>query len=243
MGKSKLRRPDHYIDENGVVVSRSEVEGSRLQLVETVGTKRRPRPKVTQPQITRAPSTQSTVVVKCPQCGCEVSEQRLADHMSAKCPKRQHRAPDSRFLLRDDGRDIFGRLKQIAYRPRKKSEVSRQDSKLVVERPRPNSTLLVECPQCKCQVRESRLDNHMRLKCPKKDAPAQKQVENQVMPSREQAPMTSTPSSSRQVEALIQSDRESRFADKYVGQMRHQWDGKFGSLPLYDDYGDEADAD
>jgi hypothetical protein len=46
-----------------------------------------------------------------------------------------------------------------------------------------------------------------------------------------------------QSEALTQSASEKRFADKYVGQMRREWDGKFGSLPLYDDYGDESGAD
>ena len=46
-----------------------------------------------------------------------------------------------------------------------------------------------------------------------------------------------------EVAKLRQSDHESSYGDKYVGQSRREWDGKFGSLPLYDDYGDEADAE
>ncbi|MBU6362340.1 MAG: hypothetical protein KGS46_20205 [Chloroflexi bacterium] len=44
-------------------------------------------------------------------------------------------------------------------------------------------------------------------------------------------------------ESLWQSSDESSYGDKYLGHMQREWDGKFGSLPLYDDYGDEADAD
>jgi len=43
--------------------------------------------------------------------------------------------------------------------------------------------------------------------------------------------------------AFDQAFHESRFGDKYVGLSRRESSGRFGSLPLYDDYGDEADAD
>ncbi len=44
-------------------------------------------------------------------------------------------------------------------------------------------------------------------------------------------------------EELYQSDQESNYGDKYVGQMRRDYDGTYGSLPLYDDYGDESGPD
>lgn len=44
-------------------------------------------------------------------------------------------------------------------------------------------------------------------------------------------------------ESVYQSDYEARFGGKYVGQYRREFDGKFGSTPLHDDYGDEAGAD
>ncbi len=37
------------------------------------------------------------------------------------------------------------------------------------------------------------------------------------------------------------SSNETRYGGKYLGQVRREWDGKFGSLPLYDDYGEESD--
>ena len=44
-------------------------------------------------------------------------------------------------------------------------------------------------------------------------------------------------------EELNQSDHESRFGEKYLGQMRRDYDGTFGSIPLYDDYGEESGPD
>jgi hypothetical protein len=43
-------------------------------------------------------------------------------------------------------------------------------------------------------------------------------------------------------ESLKQSQDETRDGGKYMGHMRRE-NGKFGSLPLYDDYSDEADAE
>jgi hypothetical protein len=42
--------------------------------------------------------------------------------------------------------------------------------------------------------------------------------------------------------ALDQSFYETNFGGKYLGQMRREGSGQFGSLPLYDNYGDNADA-
>jgi len=44
-------------------------------------------------------------------------------------------------------------------------------------------------------------------------------------------------------QAFIQSHDEPMDGGKYLGHMEREWDGKFGSLPLYDDHNDEADAD
>lgn len=47
--------------------------------------------------------------------------------------------------------------------------------------------------------------------------------------------------SENQAEALRQSrSEESNFGGKYLGHMRRESDGSFGSLPLYDDYGEES---
>jgi hypothetical protein len=44
-------------------------------------------------------------------------------------------------------------------------------------------------------------------------------------------------------EALSQSLDETREGGKYLGQMRREGNGRFGSLPLYDDYGEESGPD
>jgi hypothetical protein len=45
------------------------------------------------------------------------------------------------------------------------------------------------------------------------------------------------------LEALRQSFDETRDGSKGLGHMRREWNGQFGSFPLYDDYGDESDAE
>ena len=107
---------------------------------------------------------------------------------------------------------------------------------------------LVECPGCGCAVRRDRLDKHLHTKCPVGDTTART---SGPLPKRP-APMQggdeddttadlqdSDPGS----ESFRQSLYESSDGGKYLGHMRREWDGKFGSLPLYDDYSDESDAD
>lgn len=47
-----------------------------------------------------------------------------------------------------------------------------------------------------------------------------------------------------QQEVLRQSrSDEGSYGDKYLGQVRRDYDGSFGSIPLYDDYGEESFPD
>ena len=43
-------------------------------------------------------------------------------------------------------------------------------------------------------------------------------------------------------EAFRQAFDEKRDGSKGFGHMRREWDGKFGSFPLHDDYNDESDS-
>ena len=70
---------------------------------------------------------------------------------------------------------------------------------------------------------------------------ASRQVEEQTLPA-EHSSSHSEESSGADLEAFRQSQAETSFGGKYLGQMRREFDGKFGSLPLYDDYDDESEA-
>jgi hypothetical protein len=94
---------------------------------------------------------------------------------------------------------------------------------------------ITNCPICRVAVRTDKLAKHMR-KVHRRSA----QSLHTSGPISKSSPIV-TPEQS--LEALRQSDHESRYADKYVGQMRRDYDGTFGSIPLYDDYGDEAGPD
>lgn len=93
---------------------------------------------------------------------------------------------------------------------------------------------LVECTICGQRVRDDRLARHMR-----------KVHAEQMMPTPTDNAESSDPATPpKHVEqAFIQSHDEPMDGGKYLGHMEREWDGKFGSLPLYDDHNDEADAD
>jgi len=171
----------------------------------------------------------------------------------------RRRAKSSRIVHIDQSGVILTRSELKRPSGQQKSSQVKQEPRPEIARPpaapSPDTpgNVLVTCPQCKVQVTEKRLEKHMRERCPKRysvaRSPQQTQVQSvhkhsQVANRRlvSSSPGTS-PSQRSQNEALNQSDSETRFADKYVGQMRREGDGKFGSLPLYDDYGDEANAD
>jgi hypothetical protein len=49
-------------------------------------------------------------------------------------------------------------------------------------------------------------------------------------------------SDENEIEAVVQSPFETRFADKFLGYFARD-KGKYGSISLYDDYGDESNSD
>ncbi len=89
---------------------------------------------------------------------------------------------------------------------------------------------MVKCKYCDSFVRKRNMEKH----CKKMHKMRLKKVTDE-----EQAISENEPSR----ESVIQSDRETLFGDKHLGPWAHEWDGKFGSISLYDDYGDEASAD
>ena len=99
--------------------------------------------------------------------------------------------------------------------------------------PKPATTKpMTTCPICGVNVRKDRLDKHVRKVHPASSRDTLGQ-QNKGKRAPAAAPVAS-------LESLRQSDHEARFGDKYVGQSHRDSDGTFGSLPLYDDHGDEA---
>lgn len=110
--------------------------------------------------------------------------------------------------------------------------------------------LMTQCPHCKSPVRNDRLEKHILNACPaqKISTPSVGKLDTRrAKPDAEQEGISDTDSATRKVdieeEALRQSFDEPIDGGKYLGHMRREWDGKFGSLPLYDDYEDESNAD
>jgi len=105
---------------------------------------------------------------------------------------------------------------------------------------------MVQCPYCHSPVRRDRLRKHVAKRCPKTVNPQMSRTKGRkpgVTVGDVQKTGRETKGERTKLEALRQSDHESRFGEKYVGQSHREWDGKFGSIPLHDDYGDEADAE
>ena len=91
------------------------------------------------------------------------------------------------------------------------------------------------CSVCKASVSVAKLQRHMRRVHPGRGSVASQNTQPDAR------------SADRSIEfpeeELSQSHREQIYGDKYLGQTRRDYNGTFGSLPLYDDYGDESGPD
>ncbi len=104
------------------------------------------------------------------------------------------------------------------------------------------------CHACNQSVKQSKFAQHL-LKFHKtsNSSPVQASAckTNKRAANSEQRYQTSSHSQNdkKSRAALDQSFHEASFGGKYIGQMRREGSGRFGSTPLYDDYSDEAYAD
>jgi hypothetical protein len=92
------------------------------------------------------------------------------------------------------------------------------------------------CPVCKAPVSVAKLQKHMRKVHPSwRGSVANRNTQSDARSADRSMEFPE--------EELHQSDHEPIYGDKYVGQTRRDYDGTFGSLPLYDDYSDESGPD
>lgn len=105
---------------------------------------------------------------------------------------------------------------------------------------------LILCPVCKMALDPSRLAQHVLEVHRQQIQPKPSSIKNKPggQSTGQRRPLSQPASNdSQEQDTFDQSFHEARFGDKYVGLSRREGSGRFGSLPLYDDYGDEADAD
>jgi hypothetical protein len=102
------------------------------------------------------------------------------------------------------------------------------------------------CHICNLSVKRSKLAQHL-LTFHKQNSPVpstpERTTKNKKSSGQRNQMSSDLGADSKNRAALDQSFYETRFGGKYMGQIRREGSGRFGSLPLYDDYGDDADAD
>jgi hypothetical protein len=123
-------------------------------------------------------------------------------------------------------------------------------------RSRSNKQSWTTCPKCRASLLQKNFQKHYRKVHPANLVPsssANEVVTGRAKPKNRKMTRTLTPSSGGKRDrtgkslgltgqALYQSFEDSSFGGKGLGHMRRE-QGRFGSLPLYDDYGEESWAD
>lgn len=183
-------------------------------------------------------STQNRKYNNCPVCGVRVRVNNLDKHIRKVHPDysadNSHTSQKSSFPVQ-----------QSRHNETAKSTAEKQvplDNTLTQ-----GGEKMTQCPYCSCRVRVDRLEKHIQKRCPvrRKESPqTDKRVSSNKRQNMHQVSVSNMHNGSNiEEEALRQSFDESIYGGKYLGHLRREFDGKFGSLPLYDDYGDESDAD
>lgn len=158
---------------------------------------------------------------RCPECSATVQTARLAEH------RRKVHGPGGETPKNGDSR---AGVRQLS----------------------PSGKPMVRCPACTSMVREDKLGSHRKkvhgLTSKSSGTPSQKKST-----ARKSSPPRSTHGrsvghsggstrSDLARETLREMMEETRFGDKGLGQTVRD-NGRFGSVPLYDDYAEESNPD
>ncbi len=174
-------------------------------------------------------------MVRCSICGHHVNRKRLSSHMGKvhSTPNHAKQRSTQSSKVRDS---VSGRA------------VPAPAPVPVTRTNRPQTT----CPVCRVAVRTDRLERHLKKVHPPFAVPTSRPGipepgRGPTFPARAGSPARRvthrTSSSPMPREEFLQSQYEPRYGGKYLGHMRRDLNGTFGSVPLYDDYGDESSAD
>lgn len=179
----------------------------------------------------------------CPVCGQQI--RRLVKHLRKAHPK--YKVPTSNQQT-DVNSPTTVHSKQSDDTRGATVSLSGLSPSVEITKSGKRNTVITQCPHCKCSVRSDRLQGHILQKCSvgrklKSQANKSPRIKQRAKVEASPSIDPETQKTSLEEEALRQSFDEPIYGGKYLGHMRREWDGKFGSLPLYDDYEDEADAD
>lgn len=113
--------------------------------------------------------------------------------------------------------------------------------------PQKNKQPLIECRFCDKFIEKEKIGEHNKLCHPDKLAEIYKQDKyisklKHKKENQEDTDLAPEGKLGNIAEALKQALNEFRYGAKGM-HHRHEWDGKFGSTPLHDDYGDESDSE
>jgi hypothetical protein len=122
--------------------------------------------------------------------------------------------------------------------------------------PVPTISIGAVCPICQVKLKsQTRLQHHLSKVHPDSGARRKTQIKIKHVPdeSLSRQPRKGVVQLSRWLtggqdpklvrEAFRQAFDEPRDGSKGLGHMEREWDGKFGSFPLHDDYDDESDSE
>lgn len=180
----------------------------------------RPRPHKLKPKTTSSPSSLPMIV--CSICDVHVREDRWERHVAK----------------------VHSAVRQVASKPQQNSRNSSGKSieKVKAEIKDINRKLKQLAPgfhRLKIEELQRRRDT-LRKKIGEYRGTAGKAS---AQTRRKSASSAGTDSELRKEVFRQSRGEEGRYGDKYLGHMRRESDGRFGSLPLYDDYGEESWAD
>lgn len=117
-----------------------------------------------------------------------------------------------------------------------------------VHLPPSKQSLKIECRYCHKIIEKDKIKEHNALKhfddLPSNSKPSYRKVQKPKEKDAETNDVTFAPEGEEGniAEKLKQALDEPRYGAKGM-HHRHEWDGKFGSTPLHDDYGDESDGE
>jgi endogenous inhibitor of DNA gyrase (YacG/DUF329 family) len=209
-------------------------------------------------------------IIRCRHCGTEVIEKEYEEHLEvchvanprridpAETRERQRQREKDRLKYKKKS-PVTRRIEAIWKKnpPRRsivncphcgvevrEKNLARHLKTVHPRNERSQSRTMTNCPECGVQVREKNLARHLG-----KVHQKQKPQKNRRRDFEQKAPRDGTShergrsistKDAAKLEALRQSLDERRDGGKYLGYMSRE-SGKFGSLPLYDDYGDESE--
>jgi hypothetical protein len=182
--------------------------------------------------------------LQCPICKTAVKLKKLKKHIAKIHPGMQLTAEQIKILEK-------GLSSQDPSQPKRVFKKKRNIEWNSISHPAEKTDLyqeanLVKCPLCKHRTQYNVLFVHLQVSHPEVNPKIVMSKFNKVNRSKDYANLSRYQDELQEIvkdyERLRQGLDEPRDGSKHVGHMRREWNGQFGSFPLHDDYGDEAEA-